>query len=48
MESPEFKAAMRAKSLAGAEVDSVTNKDDPLTSFTFAVKSMAQKSKLSN
>ena len=46
MESQEFKNAMKAKSLAGAEIDSVTNKDDPLTSFTLAVKTMAKTSKL--
>ena len=46
LETLEFKKAQAAKSIASAEVDKVNNKDDPLTSFTFAVKSMSRKSKM--
>ena len=47
MESDEFRKAQSAKAIAAAEVDRVTNKDDPLTSFSFAVKSFSKKSKQS-
>ena len=45
LETVEFKKAQAAKSLATAEVDKVTNKDDPLSSFSYAVKSMSLMSK---
>ena len=44
MESPEFKRALAAKSLAVNEIDKTNNKDDPLSSFSFAVKSIQRKS----
>lgn len=47
LESDEFRKAQSAKAIAAAEVDRVTNKDDPLTSFSFAVKSFSKKSKQS-
>ena len=47
LESDEFRKAQSAKAIAAAEVDKVTNKDDPLTSFSFAVQSFSKKSKQS-
>ena len=45
LESPELKRALAAKSLAVEEIDKTNNKDDPLSTFSFAVKSMQKKSK---
>jgi len=45
LETVEFKKVSHAKNLATAEVDRVTNKDDPLSSFSFAVSSIKNHSK---
>ena len=40
-----MKKALAAKSLAVEEIDKTNNKDDPLSTFSFAVKSIQKKSK---
>jgi len=45
LESAEYKRAIDAKKMAMEDIDYISNKDDPLTSFSFAVKAMKQKSK---
>merc|ERR1712183_493100 len=45
LESPEFRRALAAKCLAVEEIDKTNNKDDPLSTFSFAVKSIQKKSK---
>merc|ERR1719319_2127758 len=45
LETAEYCRAIEARDLALSDVQGVTNKDDPLTSFSYAVKSMRNKSK---
>eukprot|EP00092_Neocalanus_flemingeri_P008298 GFUD01008946.1.p1 GENE.GFUD01008946.1~~GFUD01008946.1.p1 ORF type:complete len:1309 (+),score=286.74 GFUD01008946.1:691-4617(+) len=45
LESMEYKRAIDAKRIATDDMDEISNKDDPLTSFSFAIKAMKQKSK---
>ena len=45
LESTEYKRATDAKRMAMEDMDEISNKDDPLTSFSYAVKVMKQKSK---
>ena len=44
LESLEYKRATDAKRMAREDMDGISNKDDPLTSFSFAVKAMKTKS----
>jgi len=46
LETPEYSKAMEAMDMALRDVEGRSNKDDPLTSFSFAVKSMRSKSKI--
>ena len=45
LESLEYKRSIGAKRMATEDMEEFSNKDDPLTSFSFAVKAMKKKSK---
>ena len=44
LESVEYKRATNAKRIAMEDMDQISNKDDPLTSFSYAIKTMKRKS----
>merc|ERR1719312_1092444 len=44
LESVEYKRATDAKRIAMEDMDQISNKDDPLTSFSYAIKTMKHKS----
>jgi len=44
LESQEYRRATEAKKIAMEDMDQISNKDDPLTSFSYAIKTMKQKS----
>ena len=46
LETSEYSKAMEAMDMVQRDVEGRSNKDDPLTSFSFAVKSMRSKSKI--
>ena len=46
LETPEYNKAMEAMDMAVRDTEGRSNKDDPLTSFSFAVKSMRSKSRI--
>ena len=46
LETPEYIKAMEAMDMAVRDAQGMSNKDDPLTSFSFAVKSMRNKSRI--
>ena len=46
LQTSEYNKAMEAMDMAVRDAQGVSNKDDPLTSFSFAVRSMRNKSKI--
>ena len=46
LETPEYNKAMEAMDMALSDAQGMSNKDNPLTTFSFAVKSRRNKSKI--
>merc|ERR1719348_478768 len=44
LQSGEYKRASEARKMAIEDMDQISNKDDPLTSFSYAIKTMKRKS----